>query len=66
MSAFGADIARYRARGYRGRELWLNPAVWSIACYRLAQLAACVAADGAGARAAEGGVVMRRTSGAKW
>jgi serine O-acetyltransferase len=36
MSAFGADIARYRARGYHGRELWLNPAVWAIACYRLA------------------------------
>jgi len=36
MGAFGADVARYKARGYRGRELWLNPAVWSIACYRLA------------------------------
>jgi len=35
MSAFAADVARYRARGYRGKELWLNPAVWSIACYRL-------------------------------
>ena len=36
MGAFAADVARYRAKGYRGRELWLNPAVWSIACYRLA------------------------------
>jgi len=36
MSAFAADIARYRAKGYRGKELWLEPAVWAIACYRLA------------------------------
>ncbi len=35
MNDFYGDMARYRARGYRGRELWLNPAVWSIACYRL-------------------------------
>lgn len=35
MSAFAADIARYRAMGYRGRQMWMNPAVWSIACYRL-------------------------------
>ncbi len=35
MGNFAVDIARYRARGYNGRELWLNPAVWSIACYRL-------------------------------
>ncbi len=35
MSDFRADMARYRARGYNGRDLWLNPAVWAIACYRL-------------------------------
>ena len=36
MGAFAADVARYRTRGYSGKELWLNPAVWSIASYRLA------------------------------
>ena len=36
MSRFSADMVRYRAKGYKGKELWLNPAVWSIACYRLA------------------------------
>jgi serine O-acetyltransferase len=36
MSAFAVDIARYRAKGYRGKELWLEPALWAIACYRLA------------------------------
>jgi len=36
MGAFGADVARYRAKGYQGKELWLEPALWSIACYRLA------------------------------
>lgn len=35
MSRFSADIKRYRAKGYCGRELWLNPAVWAICCYRL-------------------------------
>ncbi len=35
MGHFSADIARYRAKGHQGRELWLNPAVWAIACYRL-------------------------------
>ncbi len=35
MSRFGEDMARYRERGYAGKGLWLNPAVWSIACYRL-------------------------------
>ena len=34
MSAFAEDIARYRAKGYHGRNLWLDPAVWSIAAYR--------------------------------
>ena len=36
MHEFAADIARYRAKGNSGKELWLNPAVWAIACYRLA------------------------------
>jgi serine O-acetyltransferase len=35
MSAFAEDIARYRSKGYSGKNLWLDPAVWSIACYRL-------------------------------
>ncbi len=35
MQGFSADIARYKAKGYHGRILWLNPAVWSIGCYRL-------------------------------
>lgn len=35
MSAFAEDIARYREKGYSGRALWLEPAVWSIAAYRL-------------------------------
>ena len=35
MNKFSADIARYKERGYRGKELWLNPAVWAIGCYRL-------------------------------
>ena len=34
MSAFAEDIARYRAKGYSGKDLWLHPAVWSIAVYR--------------------------------
>jgi serine O-acetyltransferase len=36
MHEFAADIARYRAKGDSGKELWLNPAVWAIGCYRLA------------------------------
>ncbi|MGD0798152.1 MAG: serine acetyltransferase [Acidobacteriaceae bacterium] len=35
MSDFSADIAKYRSRGYKGKDLWLDPAVWSIASYRL-------------------------------
>lgn len=35
MGNFSDDIARYKSRGYHGRELWLNPAVWAISCYRL-------------------------------
>lgn len=35
MGKFSEDLARYKARGYRGKQLWLDPAVWSIAVYRL-------------------------------
>jgi serine O-acetyltransferase len=35
VNKFSADVARYRAKGNHGKELWLNPAVWAIACYRL-------------------------------
>lgn len=35
MGKFSEDIARYKAKGDTGKELWLNPAVWAIACYRL-------------------------------
>jgi serine O-acetyltransferase len=35
MSKFSEDIARYRSKGSRGRHIWLNPAFWAIASYRL-------------------------------
>ena len=35
MNEFKEDLERYRLRGYRGKDLWLNPAVWAIASYRL-------------------------------
>jgi len=35
MSKFSADVAHYRANGDVGKDLWLNPVVWAIACYRL-------------------------------
>jgi serine O-acetyltransferase len=35
MSKFTEDLSRYRARGARGKDLWLHPAVWAIASYRL-------------------------------
>lgn len=35
MSKFSEDIARYKAKGGGGKDLWLNPAVWAIGCYRL-------------------------------
>jgi serine O-acetyltransferase len=35
MNKFSGDVARYRAKGSGGKELWLNPAVWAIGCYRL-------------------------------
>ncbi len=34
MSRFSEDLARYRSKGYSGKQLWLDPAVWSIATYR--------------------------------
>jgi serine O-acetyltransferase len=34
MSKFSEDIARYKSMGNRGRQLWLNPAVWALAIYR--------------------------------
>jgi len=36
MGRFSEDLARYRAKGYGRKDLWLDPAVWSIASYRLA------------------------------
>lgn len=36
MGKFSEDLKRYRAKGNRGTELWLQPAIWSIASYRLA------------------------------
>lgn len=35
MGRFLEDLARYRAKGYSGKHLWLEPAIWSIASYRL-------------------------------
>jgi serine O-acetyltransferase len=35
MNKFSADIARYRLRGYSKTQMWLDPAIWAIACYRL-------------------------------
>jgi serine O-acetyltransferase len=35
MGKFSQDLARYRAKGYSRKQLWLDPAVWSIGCYRL-------------------------------
>jgi serine O-acetyltransferase len=35
VNKFSADVARYRAKGDSGKELWLNPVIWAIACYRL-------------------------------
>ena len=34
MSNFSEDIARYKSMGHRGRQLWLNPAIWAITIYR--------------------------------
>ena len=36
MGKFSEDLARYRAKGYSRKQLWLDPAVWSIGSYRLA------------------------------
>ena len=35
MTRFAEDLLRYKAKGYRGKDLWLNPAVWAVASYRL-------------------------------
>src|SRR5215469_126539 len=35
MSKFSEDITRYKLKGSHGKQLWLNPAVWAIAVYRL-------------------------------
>ncbi len=35
MSKFSADLERYRQKGNSSRDIWLNPAVWAIAWYRL-------------------------------
>lgn len=34
MTKFAEDLARYRARGYSRKALWLDPAIWSIGVYR--------------------------------
>jgi serine O-acetyltransferase len=34
MSKFSQDIARYRSMGHAGKQLWLDPALWSVAVYR--------------------------------
>ena len=34
MSKFSTDVARYKAKGSVGTELWFNPAVWAVGCYR--------------------------------
>jgi serine O-acetyltransferase len=34
MSKFSEDLARYRAKGYKRKDLWLEPAIWSIAAHR--------------------------------
>jgi len=35
MGMFAEDLKRYRAKGYQTKDLWLDPAVWAIASYRL-------------------------------
>jgi serine O-acetyltransferase len=35
MSRFAADVHRYKSKGHQGRGLWLHPALWAIAWYRL-------------------------------
>jgi serine O-acetyltransferase len=34
MSRLNEDLTRYKARGHRGKQLWLNPAIWAIVIYR--------------------------------
>ena len=35
MGRFAADIRRYRQKGNSSKDIWLNPAVWAIGCYRM-------------------------------
>jgi serine O-acetyltransferase len=35
VNKFSADISRYKSKGHHGKDLWLNPVVWSVAFYRL-------------------------------
>jgi serine O-acetyltransferase len=35
MSKFKKDLERYKEKGNSPKDIWLNPAVWAIACYRL-------------------------------
>ena len=35
MSKFAQDVARYRLQGSGRKDLWLNPALWAVASYRL-------------------------------
>jgi serine O-acetyltransferase len=35
VNEFSEDIARYKAKGNHGKELWLNPLIWVIATHRL-------------------------------
>jgi serine O-acetyltransferase len=35
VNKFSADLERYKSKGHRGKDLWLNPVIWAIAFYRL-------------------------------
>lgn len=35
MNKFSADVARYRLKGYSKTDVWMDPAIWAIASYRL-------------------------------
>jgi serine O-acetyltransferase len=35
MGKFSSDIARYKAKGSLTRDMWLDSAMWAVACYRL-------------------------------
>ncbi len=34
MNEFSEDIARYKSMGHKGKQLWLNPAIWAITIFR--------------------------------